>query len=73
MPQMFLKNTLKQINNLIEELSREEILSKYCKVMEIGNHFWEYEDNCILNNDIDIDIITKYFIKLLKQYIGVLT
>lgn len=25
--------------------------------MEIGNHFWESEDNCTLNNGIDIDIL----------------
>ena len=25
--------------------------------MEIGNHYWEYEDNCVLNNGIDIDIL----------------
>ncbi|MEE1516305.1 MAG: DUF4037 domain-containing protein [Lachnospiraceae bacterium] len=36
---------------------RKEILSKYCDVMELGNHFWEYEDNCILKNGIDIDIL----------------
>lgn len=39
-----------------EEL-RREILSKYCSYMEIGNHFWEYEDNCTLKNGIDIDIL----------------
>ncbi len=47
-------------NHPILETKREEILSKYCKVMEIGNHFWEYEDNCVLNNDIDIDIIYRH-------------
>lgn len=36
---------------------RKKILNKYCSYMEIGNHYWEYEDNCILNNRIDIDII----------------
>ena len=41
----------------IEESTRKEILSKYCSYMEIGNHFWEYEDNCTLNNGIDIDIL----------------
>ena len=25
--------------------------------MEIGNSFWEYEDNCVLNNGIEIDIL----------------
>ena len=42
---------------LIEEEARKKILSQYCRYMEIGNHFWEYEDNCVLNNGIDIDIL----------------
>lgn len=25
--------------------------------MEIGNHFWEYEDNCTLKSGADIDIL----------------
>lgn len=41
----------------ISEAVRKEILNKYCSFMEIGNHFWEYEDNCTLNNGIDIDIL----------------
>ena len=41
----------------IHEDVRRNILSKYCKVMEIGNHYWEYEDNCTLNNGVDIDIL----------------
>ena len=41
----------------IAEGVREKILLKYCKVMEIGNHFWELEDNCTLKNGIDIDIL----------------
>ena len=41
----------------VAEETRRKILSKYCSYMEIGNHFWEYEDNCILNNGIDIDIL----------------
>jgi len=45
------------INGPIDIKIRKEILSKYCKVLELGNSFWEYEDNCILNNDIDIDIL----------------
>ena len=36
---------------------RKSILEKYCGVMEIGNHYWESEDNCTLNNGVDIDII----------------
>lgn len=41
----------------IEEESRRALLADYCKYMEIGNHYWEYEDNCVLNNGIDIDIL----------------
>lgn len=41
----------------IDEAVRRQILSKYCDRMEIGNHFWEYEDNCRLNNGLDIDIL----------------
>ena len=41
----------------IAEEVRQEILTKYCSYMEIGNHFWEYEDNCTLKNGIDIDIL----------------
>lgn len=33
------------------------MLKKYCSTIEIGNHYWEYEDNYILNNGIDIDIL----------------
>lgn len=41
----------------IKEEVRAQILSRYCSVTEIGNCFWEYEDNCTLNNGIDIDIL----------------
>ena len=41
----------------VPEETRRDILSKYCSIMEIGNHFWEYEDNCRLNNGIDIDLL----------------
>ena len=41
----------------IGEESRRALLSDYCKYMEIGNHYWEYEDNCVLKNGIDIDIL----------------
>lgn len=41
----------------ISEDLRRELLGRYCSVLEIGNKFWEYEDNCVLNNGVDIDII----------------
>lgn len=36
---------------------RERILKKYCGYMEIGNAFWELEDDVTLLNGIDMDII----------------
>lgn len=41
----------------VSEEDRRRILSQECSRMEIGNHFWEYEDNCTLKNGIDMDII----------------
>ena len=41
----------------VEEAVRRQILSRYCSIMEIGNSYWELEDNCVLNNGIDIDIL----------------
>lgn len=40
-----------------EDSVRRELLSKYCSYMEIGNSFWELEDDCTLKNGIDIDIL----------------
>lgn len=37
--------------------TRRELLRKYCSYMEINNQFWETEDNCTLNNGIDIDVL----------------
>lgn len=41
----------------IPDTVRKEILEKYCTKMEIGNHYWEAEDNCVLKDGVDIDII----------------
>ena len=41
----------------IDEAVRREILGRYCRYMEPGNHFWELEDNCTLNDGVDIDIL----------------
>lgn len=41
----------------VPEEVRWRILPFYCRYMEIGNHFWEQEDNCTLKNGIDIDIL----------------
>lgn len=41
----------------IDENVRREILKKYFSYMEIGNAFWELEDNGVLKNGIDVDIL----------------
>lgn len=41
----------------VEEARRREILTKYCRYMEIGNSFWELEDDVTLTDGIDMDII----------------
>ena len=41
----------------IDESTRRIILDRYCQYMEIGNSFWELEDDVTLKNGIDMDII----------------
>ena len=41
----------------VPEALRKELLEKYCSYIEIGNSFWEYEDNCTLSDGTDIDIL----------------
>ena len=45
------------ITDIIPENDRRSILSKYCEYMEIGNSFWELEDDVTLKDGIDMDII----------------
>lgn len=44
-------------NQTPEENTRKQILEKYCQYMEIGNSFWELEDDCTLKDGVDIDIL----------------
>lgn len=45
------------LSDSITEDERRYILGKYCKYMEIGNSFWELEDDVTLKDGIDMDII----------------
>lgn len=40
-----------------DESVRKQILGKHCQYMEIGNSFWELEDDCTLKDGTDIDIL----------------
>lgn len=44
----------------VEEKVRQAILFGHCTQMEIGNHYFEYEDNVILDNGVGMDIIYRY-------------
>ena len=41
----------------VSEDVRCQILEKYCSRLELGNHFWELEDNGTFLNGIDFDIL----------------
>ena len=45
------------LSDVVDENIRRGILEKYCKYMEIGNSFWELEDDVTLKDGIDMDII----------------
>lgn len=36
---------------------RREILSRFCSYTELGNSYWEREDNCKLSSGVDIDLL----------------
>lgn len=59
-------------NKEIDKSKREKILSKYCSYMEVNNQYWELEDNCIMNDGIDLDIIYRNIIdfdKVIKNVV----
>jgi len=59
------------VNKQIPNNVRMNILSKYCRIIELGNHFWEYEDNCVLKSGTDIDILYRNLDDFTKEISGV--
>ena len=45
------------LSDSVDEKIRRDVLEKYCQYMEIGNAFWELEDDVTLKDGIDMDII----------------
>lgn len=41
----------------IAEETRRTLLVRYCSAMEIGNHYWECEDNCTFRDGVDLDLL----------------
>ena len=50
---------------------RNVILTKYCSYIELGNSYWEKEDNCTLKNGIDIDILYRNLDDIVEQVASV--
>ena len=44
-------------NEMIPEKERKEIYLDVCSKIEIGNHYWEYEDNGVLNDGVEFDVV----------------
>lgn len=61
------------LSSNIPDSVKADILSQYCSVMEISNHYWELEDNCTLKNGIDIDIIYRRIDDFEKDIADVVT
>ena len=60
------------LTDSVEERVRRNILEKYCKYMEIGNSFWELEDDVTLSDGINMDIIyrdMKAFEKMISSVV----
>ena len=52
--------------NGIDRNNRRKILSKYCQYFEIGNEYWELEDNGQLNCGIDFDLVYRNLQQFVK-------
>ena len=44
-------------------------IAPYCSETEIGNHYWELEDNCVMKNGVAIDIIYRK-IDMFEEYLN---
>jgi predicted nucleotidyltransferase len=59
------------LDGKIEQNVRREILTKYCKSMEIENRYWEQEDNATLFNGTNVDIIYRHLKSFINEIIDV--
>ena len=57
------------LNSELDNETKRKTVMPFCSTAEIGNHYWELEDNCIMKNGVGLDIIyrnTDVFSKYLK-------
>lgn len=60
------------LNTELDIETKRKTVAPLCSEAEIGNHYWELEDNCIMKNGIAIDIIyrsTEMFEQYLKMVV----
>ncbi len=57
------------LNSQLDNETKRKTVMPFCITAEIGNHYWELEDNCIMKSGVGLDIIyrnTDVFSKYLK-------
>lgn len=55
----------------LSEAKRELLLKPFCSKIEIGNCYWECEDNCTMSDGIDLDLIYRNLDDFMKDIIHV--
>ncbi|GGB06329.1 nucleotidyltransferase domain-containing protein [Agarivorans gilvus] len=56
------------LNAPLSLASRQQILDKYCRYIELNNQFWETEDDAILHDGIEVELIYRDF-EFLNQHL----
>ncbi|MCL1827362.1 MAG: nucleotidyltransferase domain-containing protein [Candidatus Cloacimonetes bacterium] len=55
------------LDRSLEQNVRRDILTNFCKTMEIENRYWEQEDNVTLHNRTNVDIIYRYLGSFIRE------
>jgi len=56
------------VNAPVSLASRQQILDKYCRYIELNNQFWETEDDAVLHDGIEVELIYRDF-NFLSQHL----
>lgn len=56
------------LNSELDLETKRKTVVPFCTEAEIGNHYWEPEDNCVLNNGVPIDIIYRT-VEMFENYL----
>ncbi|NLQ74993.1 nucleotidyltransferase domain-containing protein [Streptococcus mutans] len=58
-------------SSIPDEATRLTILKRFCSHIEIGNHFWELEDDCTLMSGQNIDILYRNINQIRDELVDV--